>query len=81
MAFYYGLDHYVEFSRRNDQIMVWVGLTGAGIVLGPHFVCGNLDTRILVSNQIPHNPKGIPIAADKWVSNVVAARWCSCAHK
>jgi hypothetical protein len=25
--------------------MVWVGLTRTGIVLGPHFVQGNLDTR------------------------------------
>ena len=25
--------------------MVWIGLTRAGIVLGPHFVQGNLNSR------------------------------------
>ena len=25
--------------------MVWVGLTRLGVVLGPHFVEGNIDTR------------------------------------
>ena len=39
------LDHYVEFSRGNDQIMAWIGLSRAGVVLGPHFVRGNLDTQ------------------------------------
>ena len=38
-------DHYVEFFKGADQVMVWVGLTRTGIVLGPHFVQGNLDTR------------------------------------
>ena len=39
------LDHYVEFSRRNDQIMVWTDLTRPGVVLGSHVVHGNLDTQ------------------------------------
>ena len=30
-------DHYVEFAQGADQVMVWVGLTRAGAVLGPHF--------------------------------------------
>ena len=38
-------DHYVEFLQGADQVMVWVGLTRTGIVLGPHFVQGHLDTR------------------------------------
>ena len=25
--------------------MVWVGLTGQGVVLGPHFIQGRMDTR------------------------------------
>jgi hypothetical protein len=38
-------DHYVEFAQGADQVMVWVGLTRAGVVLGPHFAERNLDTR------------------------------------
>ena len=38
-------DHYVEFLQGSNQIMVWVGLTRAGNVLGLHFVERNLDTR------------------------------------
>ena len=38
-------DHYVEFSQGEDKIMVWVGLTRQGVVLGPHFVEGRMDTR------------------------------------
>ena len=38
-------NHYVEFQQGADQVMVWVGLTRTGIVLGPHFVQGHLDTR------------------------------------
>ena len=38
-------DHYVEFAQGPDQVMVWVGLTRAGVVLGPHFAERNLDTR------------------------------------
>ena len=38
-------DHYVEFAQGADQVMVWAGLTGAGVVLGPHFAERNLDTR------------------------------------
>ena len=38
-------DHYVEFEQGADQVMVWMGLTGNGLVLGPHFVQGRLDTR------------------------------------
>ena len=38
-------DHYVEFMQGAQQIMVWVGLTRQGVVLGPHFAERNLDTR------------------------------------
>ena len=38
-------DHYVEFTQGSGQVMVWVGLTRAGVVLGPHFAGRNLDTR------------------------------------
>ena len=38
-------DHYVDFSQGADKIMVWVGLTGQGVVLGPHFIQGRMDTR------------------------------------
>ena len=38
-------DHYVEFAQGADKVMVWVGLTGAGVALGPHFAERNLDTR------------------------------------
>ena len=38
-------DHYIEFKQGADQVMVWLGLTGSGLVLGPHFVRGRLDTR------------------------------------
>ena len=38
-------DHYIEHVQGADQLMVWVGLTGNGDLLGPHFVRGNLDTR------------------------------------
>ena len=37
--------HSVEFAQSADQVMVWVGLTQAGVVLGPHFAERNLDTR------------------------------------
>ena len=40
----YPPDHYVKFSRGEDQVMVWVGLTIAGAVLRLHFVQWNLDT-------------------------------------
>jgi hypothetical protein len=38
-------DHYVGLFEGADQVMVWIGLTRTEIVLGPHFVQGNLDTR------------------------------------
>ena len=38
-------DHYVEFSQRADKVMVWVGLTRTGVVLGPHFIEKNLASR------------------------------------
>ena len=38
-------DHYVEFAQGADQVMVWVGLTRKGVVLGPHFAERNLDSR------------------------------------
>ena len=37
--------HYIEHMQGADQLMVWVGLTGNGDLLGPHFVNGNLNTR------------------------------------
>jgi len=37
-------DHYVEFEQGAGQVMVWMGLTGEGQVLGPHFVQGRLNT-------------------------------------
>ena len=38
-------DHYAEFLQGANQLMVWVGLTRTGVVLGPHFAERNLDTR------------------------------------
>lgn len=38
-------DHYVEFSQGADKIMVWVGLTRQGVVLGPHFIEGRMNTQ------------------------------------
>ena len=38
-------DHYVELAQGTDQVMVWVGFTRAGVVLGPDFAERNLDTR------------------------------------
>ena len=38
-------DHYVEHQQGAQQIMVCVVLTQQGVVLGLHFVEGNLDTR------------------------------------
>ena len=38
-------DHYVSFEQGADQLMVWIGLTGSGSILGPHFIQGNLNTQ------------------------------------
>jgi hypothetical protein len=38
-------DHYAEFAQGADQIMIWVGLSQADVVLGPHFAQRNLDSR------------------------------------
>ena len=38
-------DHYVGCLQGAQQVMVWVGLTRQGVVLGPHFTRRNLDTR------------------------------------
>ena len=38
-------NHFVEFEQGADSVMVWIGLTRAGDVLGPHFTQGNLNTR------------------------------------
>ena len=38
-------DHYVEFSQGADKVMVWIGLTRTGVVLGPYFIERNLDSR------------------------------------
>ena len=38
-------DHCVEFAQGADQVMVWVGLTRADVVRGPHFAERTLDTR------------------------------------
>ena len=37
-------DHYIEFKQGADQVMVWMGLTGDGKVLGPHFVQVRFNT-------------------------------------
>ena len=36
-------NHFVEFEGA-DSVKVWIGLTRAGVVLGPHFIQGNLNT-------------------------------------
>ena len=38
-------NHFFEFEQGADSVMVWIGLTRAGAVLGPHFIHGNLNTR------------------------------------
>ena len=38
-------NHSVEFEQGADSVMVWIGLTRAGVVLGAHFIQGNLNTR------------------------------------
>ena len=38
-------DHYIGHQQGAAQVMVWVGLTGDGRVLGPHFIDGNMDSR------------------------------------
>ena len=38
-------NHYIEHAQGAPQLLVWVGVTGSGDVLGPHFVEGNLNTR------------------------------------
>jgi len=38
-------DHYINFSQGADKVMVWMGLTGDGQILWPHFVQGRLNTR------------------------------------
>ncbi len=52
-------DHYVEFAQGADQVMVWAGLTRAGIVLGPHFVERNLDTREYAHYTLPCYTAGL----------------------
>ena len=38
-------NHFVEFEQGADSVMVWIGSTRAGVVLEPHFIQGNLNTR------------------------------------
>ena len=38
-------DHYIERQQGARQVMVWIGLTGEGRILGPHFVNGSLNSR------------------------------------
>ena len=38
-------NHFVEFEQGADNVMVWIGLTRAGVALGPHFIQGDLNTR------------------------------------
>ena len=38
-------NHFVEFEIGANSAIVWIGLTRAGVVLGPHFIQGNLNTR------------------------------------
>ena len=35
----------MEFEQGVDSVMVCIGLTRAGVVLRPHFIQGNLNTR------------------------------------
>ncbi len=37
--------HYIHRQQGAGQVLVWIGLTGDGRILGPHFVNGNLDSR------------------------------------
>ena len=38
-------NHFVEFEQRADSVTVKSGLTRVGVVVGPHFIQGNLNTR------------------------------------
>ena len=38
-------DHYIGHQQGATQVMVWVGLTGDGRLLGPHFIDGNMDSQ------------------------------------
>ena len=38
-------NHYIEFEQGADQVMVWIGVTGAGVILGPHFINGRMNTQ------------------------------------
>ena len=38
-------DHYIDHRQGAGQVMVGIGLTGDGRILGPHFANGNLDSR------------------------------------
>ncbi len=63
-------DHYVEFVQGDDQVMVWVGLTRAGVVLGPHLAERNLNTREYL-RIIPYHV----IQRDFYVHNIVNNMW------
>ena len=75
-------DHYVEFAQGVDQVMVWVGLTRAGVVLGPHLAERNLDTReylcIICYYVIQREFHIHNIDREQ---HVVATRWSSCAYQ
>ena len=38
-------DHYIGHEQGADKVMVWMGLTGEGLILGPYFIEGGTDTR------------------------------------
>ncbi len=78
-------DHYVEFAQGADQVMVWVGLTRKGVVLGPHFAERNLDSRehsrIIGYHVIQHDFNFEHKVQYQQKCCVVAARWCSLSYK
>ena len=65
-------DHYVAYQQGEQQIMVWVGLTRQGAVLGPHFVEGNLDAREYI--RIKRDSKRLSRSQHRQKFHVVAAR-------
>ena len=38
-------NHYIGHEQGAGKVMVWMGLTGAGLILGPYFIEGGMDTR------------------------------------
>ena len=38
-------NHFVEFEQGADSVTVWISLTRTGVVIGPHSIQENLNTR------------------------------------